>query len=159
MGLEDFSGYWVPRRNRIFGHWMRGTGWAPDLQLRLMDRRHAVYDRERPVHELAEIDGGVGHLQCELAHLSYEGVREFRGRQRVYAELVADGLIRSGVRRRVTAVFFQPVREFCRRMIAMRGYRDGLVGFLLAILMAEHEWRVQRLFRARRFSGMHSTKR
>jgi (heptosyl)LPS beta-1,4-glucosyltransferase len=159
VGLEGLSGYWVPRRNRIFGHWMRATGWAPDLQLRVMDRRHAVYDRERPVHELAEIDGRVGHLECELVHLSYEGVRGFRGRQRIYAELVADGLIRSGVRRRATAMFFQPMREFWRRMVTLRGYRDGLVGFLLAVLMAEHELCVQRFFRARRFSGMRSTKR
>ena len=159
VGVEEFFGYWVPRRNRIFGHWMRATGWSPDFQLRLMDRRHAVYDRDRPVHELAEIDGRVGHLECELLHLSYENVRGFRRQQRVYAELVADGMIRSGVRRRVTAMFFQPVREFWRRMFTLRGYRGGQVGLLLAILMAEHEWHVQRFFRSRRVSGLPAPKR
>ncbi|MBH40331.1 MAG: glycosyl transferase [Chloroflexi bacterium] len=151
VGAEEFFGYWVPRRNRILGHWMRATGWSPDFQLRLMDRRHAGYDRDRPVHELAKIDGRVGYLECELLHLSYEDVRGFRRQQRLYAELVADGMIRSGVRRRFTAMFFQPVREFWRRMFTLRGYRDGQVGFLLAILMAEHEWHVQRIFRRRRF--------
>ena len=148
-GVEDFAGYWVPRRNRIFGRWMRGAGWSPDHQLRLMDRRTAAYAADRPVHELVNVNGPVGWMEHPLEHLSYVSVAQFRARQRIYAEAVADGLYRSGTRRRPTAVVLQPLREFWRRLIRQRGYRDGGVGMLLAVLMAEHEWRVQRALRAR----------
>ena len=33
------AGYWIPRRNFIVGHEMRGGGFTPDYQLRLLRRR------------------------------------------------------------------------------------------------------------------------
>lgn len=149
VGAERFVGYWIPRRNRIFGHWMRGAGWSPDYQLRVMDRRSAAYVADRPVHELVNVNGSVGRMEHHLEHLSYASVAEFRARQRMYAEAAADGLYRSGARRRPTAVVLQPLREFWRRLVRQRGYEDGGTGLLLAVLMAEHEWRVQRSLRMR----------
>ena len=149
VGTEACAGYWVPRRNRIFGRWMRGAGWSPDYQLRIMDRRHAAYVADRPVHELVEVHGVVERMEHSLEHLSYASVAQFRARQQTYAEAIAEGLYQSGTRRRPTAVVLQPLREFWWRLISQRGYQDGRVGLLLAILMAEHEWRVQRGLRAR----------
>ncbi len=149
VGTEAFAGYWVPRRNRIFGRWMRGAGWWPDDQLRIMNRHHAAYVSDRPVHELVDVTGTVGRMEHHLEHLSYTSVAQFRARQRRYAEAVADDLYRSGTRRRRTAVALQPLREFWRRLVSLRGYQDRGVGVLLATLMAEHEWRVQRALRAR----------
>ena len=50
----------------------------------------------------------------------------------------------------LTALLAQPLREFGRRLFRLRGYRDGLTGLLLAALMAEHEWHVQRRLRVLR---------
>lgn len=149
VGMEAFTGYWVPRRNRIFSRWMRGAGWWPDYQLRIMNRQHAAYASDRPVHELVEVNGTVGRMEHPFEHLSYASVTQFRRRQRARAGPVADMLYRSGMRRRPTAVLLQPVREFWWRFVRLRGYRDGGVGLLLAALMAEHEWQVQRALRAR----------
>ena len=149
VGSEAWAGYWVPRRNRIFGHWMRGAGWSPDYQLRLMDRRCAAYVADRPVHELVEVIGSVGHMEHSLDHFSYSSVGDFRVRQRALAGRVADMLYQSGMRRRPTAILLQPVREFWWRLVSQRGYQDGGVGLLLATLMAEHEWQIQRALRAR----------
>ena len=147
VGGEACAGYWVPRRNRIFGRWMGGAGWSPDYQLRIMDRRNAAYLSDRPVHELVKVNGTVGRMEHPLEHLSYTSVSQFRARQRVYAEAVAESLYRTGTRRRPTAMLLQPLRELWGRLIRQRGYQDGRVGLLLAMLMAEHEWRVQRALR------------
>ncbi len=32
---KEIDGYFIPRKNIIFGKWMRHTGWYPDYQLRL----------------------------------------------------------------------------------------------------------------------------
>ncbi len=149
-GHESHAGYWIPRRNRIFGRWMRASGWAPDRQLRLMDRRFATFDPDRPVHELARIQGTEGLLEATLDHLSYRSIRAFRARQLRYAAIEADALFAAGVRRRSTALAVQPIREFFRRFLSLQGYRDGFIGLLLAVLMAEHAWHVQRFLRARR---------
>lgn len=148
VGSEACDGYWVPRRNRIFGRWMQGAGWWPDFQLRIMNRHRAVYAADRPVHELVEVNGTVERMLHPLEHFSYASVEEFRARQRALAGPVAEMLFESGTRRRPTAVVLQPLREFWRRMVSQRGYRDGGVGLLLAALMAEHEWQVQRALRA-----------
>ena len=33
------NGFWVPRKNILFGKWMQHTGWYPDYQLRLFKKR------------------------------------------------------------------------------------------------------------------------
>ncbi len=147
-GRDDYVGYWIPRRNRIFGRWMRASGWWPDRQLRLMDRRAAAYDLRRPIHELVRPGGPVGLLTHPLEHYSYASIAQFRSRQRRLAPPTARSLFESGVRRRPTAVVAQPLRELVRRLVTLQGYRDGRVGLLLALLMAEHEWQVQWQLRA-----------
>lgn len=143
-GREAHAAYTIPRRNRIFGWWMQGSGWSPDRQLRVMDRRRVCFRTDRTVHELADVDGTVGDIDASLIHHSYGSVREFRNRQRRYARMVADDLYAAGVRRSPTAVVAQPLREIRRRLVEYRGYRDRWVGVMLALLMAEHEWLVQR---------------
>ena len=144
VGHEAHVAYSVPRRNRIFGHWMRGGGWAPDRQFRVMDRRFMRFRTDRSVHELIDVRGSVGELKHSLAHYGYRTVREFRCRQRRYASMAVDDLYAAGIRRRRTALVAQPLREIRRRLVEYRGYRDRWVGFQLALLMAEHEWLVQR---------------
>ena len=143
-GRESHAAYDVPRMNRIFGHWMQGSGWAPDYQLRVMDRRRVHYPVEREVHEFPDVHGSIGVIDAPLVHHSYRTIREFRRRQRRYARMQAHSLYRAGVRRRRTAVLAQPLREVRRRLVEYQGYRDGWVGVQLALLMAEYEWRLQR---------------
>ncbi len=143
-GHETHTAYTIPRRNRILGRWLQGSGWSPDRQFRLMDRRRVRFRPERSVHELADVAGTVGEIEAPLIHHSYRSVREFRHRQRRYARMAADDLYAAGVRRRPTAVVAQPLREIRRRLVEYRGYRDRWVGVKLALLMAEHEWHVQR---------------
>ena len=143
-GREAHAGYDVPRLNRIFGHVMRGSGWSPDYQLRVMDRRRVHYPAERAVHEVPEVDGSIGVIDAPLVHHSYRTIGEFRRRQRRYARMQAHSLYQAGVRRRRTAVVAQPLREIRRRLVEYNGYRDGWVGVQLALLMAEYEWRLQR---------------
>ena len=87
-------------------------------------------------------------LTNPLDHLGYSSIAQFRSRQQRYAGMAARGLFESGVRRRPTAVVAQPLRELLRRLITLHGYRDGRVGLILALLMAEYEWRVQCQLRA-----------
>ncbi len=55
------AGWFVPRHNYIFGKLTTGAGWYPDYQLRLLKHGKARY--ERPVHEVAVVDGAIGYLK------------------------------------------------------------------------------------------------
>jgi len=146
------AGWWVPRRNIIMGRWMRGAGWSPDYQLRLMQRAQARYDPDRPVHELVLLDGEAGHLQNPLTHYNYDRLSEFIARQNRYATLEAEARWRQGWRTRPHNLILQPLREFHRRYVTLQGYQDGGLGLLLCLLLAYYDgvayWRLWRLARA-----------
>ncbi|MFQ6015488.1 MAG: glycosyltransferase family 2 protein [Anaerolineae bacterium] len=132
-------GYWIPRKNLIFGRWMRHTGWYPDYQLRLMRRGCARYDPARPVHELVILDGAEGCLENHLIHYNYRNLRQFFERQSRYTDFAAQALFRQGVQVKWRNFILQPLREFWRRYWTWSGYRDGWLGFLLSVLMAYYE--------------------
>ena len=141
---SEFAGYWIPRRNYIFGAWVRHSGWYPDRQLRLMRRDKARYDAARPVHELVQLDGKAGELAGHLVHINYESIGEFVAKQKVYARFEAQQLWAQGVRARPHHFVVQPLREWKRRLIGLQGYRDGWRGWLLSSLMAWYTFEVYR---------------
>lgn len=130
------AGFWVPRRNVIVGHRMRGAGWWPDYQLRLFQTRRGRYDPARPVHELVLLDGPAEHLRSPLIHYNYRSWRQFLVKQRRYARHEAQQLVVSSARPRPRALVGQPAREFLRRYVELAGWRDGGHGLLLSFLMA-----------------------
>ncbi len=129
-------GYWIPRRNMVVGREVRGAGFWPDYQLRLLRRDRATYDLARPVHEVVHLDGPAGHLREPLLHLNYRSWAQFHRKQRRYAAYEARILARRGLRPRPHNFVLQPWREFRRRFVALAGWQDGLHGLRLSLLLA-----------------------
>ncbi len=130
------AGWWIPRQNYMIGHRMRGGGWYPDHQLRLLQRNRAHYDPQRPVHEVVLLDGEAGYLQNPLIHYNYDTVAQFRSKMSRYTRLEAAILHQQGIRARPWTYVTMPIREFWRRFITLRGYRDHVFGLLFCGLMA-----------------------
>jgi (heptosyl)LPS beta-1,4-glucosyltransferase len=145
---EGLEGWWVPRKNYIFGKWIRHAGWYPDYQLRLVRRQKARYDERHPVHELVVLEGEAGFLQNPLIHFNYGTVREFAQKQNRYTDLEVRMLRESGVRAKPWNLVLQPLRQFSWRYITLRGYRDGWRGLVLSVLLGYYEivryWRLSR---------------
>lgn len=129
-------GYWIPRRNFIWGGWIRHGGWYPDYQLRLLRVASARYDEQRDVHELVHLTGVDGRLTEAMIHYNYDRVGQFLSKQRAYSTLEAERLARAGTVARPHNFVIQPYREFYRRFMSLKGYRDGWRGFVLASLLA-----------------------
>lgn len=130
------DGWWVPRHNYVAGRLMRHGGYYPDYQLRLLRRGRARYDPSRPVHEVVILDGEAGHLRQPLIHHNYDSWAQVHAKQRRYALLEAQRLRAAGIQPRLHKFITQPAREFWRRMITLRGYRDGPAGWRLYALLA-----------------------
>lgn len=142
------AGYWVPRRNLILGHTMRGAGWFPDYQLRLLERRSVRYDESRPVHEVVELRGPAGYLTSPLVHYNYQSLGQFIAKQQRYTAFEVAELLARPSRPRRRALLGQPLREFWRRYVSLGGWRDGWVGFVLCAAMAFFAFERVRLARA-----------
>ena len=138
-------GYGIPRNNYLFGRLTRHAGWYPDYQTRLLCRSKARYDPARPVHEVVILDGPEGQLQHPFIHYNYRDVGQFLAKQRRYAAIDAGILYEQGVRTSPRKALTQPLRHFYWRFVTLQGYRDGLHGLRLSLLMAWYTWLTQRL--------------
>ena len=133
------AGYWIPRYNIFFGQTLRGGGWYPDYQLRLLRRTQAHYDERRLVHELVQVKGATRRLGEHLLHYNIEHAGEFWHKQTSYALAEARTLVADGQQVRWRTFVGAPLREFWRRFIVLHGWRDGLLGLFLCGTLAWFE--------------------
>lgn len=136
---QRIGGYWIPRSNQFFGQALRGGGWYPDRQLRLLWRTTAHYPEDRLVHEVASYEGAADTLKGHLLHINIESLGEFWQKQTAYALAEARMLSRAGHRTRWRNFVGSPLREFWRRYVRLGGWRDGPLGFFLCASLAWFE--------------------
>ena len=132
------SGWFVPRHNYIFGNLTLGAGWFPDYQARLF--RFGKVRYERPVHEVAVVDGEEGYLDNPLIHYNYKNIEQFHRTQKKYTAYEASILKQEGVELKFYTPLTQPIRHFWWRYKTLGGYKDGFHGLRLSLLMGYYEW-------------------
>jgi glycosyltransferase involved in cell wall biosynthesis len=128
--------FWIPRHNLLLGRVVRHAGWFPDYQLRLLYRPASRFDPRRVVHEVAVIDGSVGYLKEALVHFNYASLGEFVRKQERYCRLDAERWLMTYGRPRRRSLIGQPAREFWRRFVELKGYREGALGLVLSAFLA-----------------------
>lgn len=138
MAERPEQGWEVPRHNYIFGKLTLGAGWFPDYQARLF--RYGRVRYERPVHELAVVDGDVGQLKNPLIHYNYRDIPHFHATQQNYTDYDAGILYQNGVHPKPQNYILQPLRQFWWRFVTLNGYKDGAHGLRLSLYMGYYEW-------------------
>ena len=139
-----YAAWQIPRHNYIFGKLTKGAGWYPDYQTRLLRVGNAHYDPERTVHETAVLDGTLGSTTHPFIHYNYRDLAQFLEKQRRYTAYDAQMLYAQGVSAKLKQLISMPLRHFWWRFITLEGYRDGLHGLRLSLLMAWNEYRKYR---------------
>lgn len=130
------QGFKIPRKNIIFGKWIKNGLWWPDYQVRLFRKGKGRF-QEKHVHEYIEIEGLIGTLEHPLIHSNYETISQFlRKLDTIYTNNEVDCNLE-----KKTAVIWSdairfPVSDFVKIFFLQRGYRDGLHGLVLALLQA-----------------------
>ncbi|HEV2339172.1 MAG TPA: glycosyltransferase family 2 protein [Patescibacteria group bacterium] len=129
-------GYWIPRKNIVFGKWIEHTGWYPDHQLRLFQKGKGKFPQKH-VHEMIVVAGETAQLTNPMLHLNYETIQQFVAKMStIYTPNEAKNLRDKGYRVSYLDVVTLPSKEFMKRFFAQEGYKDGLHGFALSLLMA-----------------------
>lgn len=147
IAKPGYAGWRIPRHNYIFGKLTRGAGWYPDYQTRLLKVGAARYDPERQVHEVVLLDGELGTLTNPIIHYNYRDLPQFIEKQQRYTAYEAKILYEAGIRPKFRNFILQPLRQFKWRFFELKGYRDGLHGLRLSLLMAWYEFRKYWLLR------------
>lgn len=132
----EINGFWIPRKNIIFGKWIQHTGWYPDHQLRLFKKEKGKFP-EVHIHEMIELEGEKGYLKENMIHYNYDTISQFLQKLFViYAPNEANVLLKNGYDFAFRDIIRFPLKEFLSRFFAREGYKDGFHGLVLSLLMA-----------------------
>lgn len=133
IAVNAFS---IPRKNMIFGKWIRHTGWYPDRQTRLFKKGKGTFAGKH-VHEMLSVDGKVEELTNDLLHENYDSMQQFLHKHVfLYAPNEADNKVKEGYIFEWRDAITFPFKEFLSRFFAREGYKDGFYGLMLSLLMA-----------------------
>lgn len=136
QGTRQIDYVRLPRKNLIFGHFMKNSGWWPDYNVRFFKTGSVKWTDE--IHRPPQVLGAGLDLPAKeeyaILHHSYKTVSQFISRMDRYTAVQAEELKRKGYEFRWQDLFEKPLNEFLSRFFAMDGYKDGLHGLVLSFL-------------------------
>ena len=132
----------IPRKNIIFGQWIKHSRWWPDWNIRFFKRGKVEWGDKIHLPPTAEGEGERLEASEEnaLIHYHYQTVSQYIERLNRYSDVQAENLIAGGYNFTWEDLLQKPADEFLSRFFAGRGYKDGLHGLVLAILQAFSEF-------------------
>ncbi len=130
------NGFWIARKNMIFGKWIQNSIWWPDYQLRLFRKNKGKFP-EIDVHEMLNVEGDTGKLENSIVHYNYESVSQYLYKMdRIYTENAVKNILDSKTELSWHGVIRMPAEDFLKTFFLQKGYRDGLHGLVLSLLQA-----------------------
>lgn len=133
---SKFIAYSMPRKNIIFGKFIKYTRWQPEFDRHVWLWKRGRGRWEGEVHEELIADGEVGKLKNAKIHYQYKNVSEFIDMVNRYSELDAGQRVKKGIKFSYLRFFLDPIYNFLVRYIYRWGFLDGWRGFVLSYLMA-----------------------
>ncbi len=133
---DEYDAVAIPRKNMIFGKWMRHTAWWPDYLLRFFKKGQVRWSGE--IHVGGETKGRVLKLPADpnlaIIHWAYPNLTSFLERANRYSTIDAEDKYQKGERYNFFRMGWAMTREFGKRFIKGAGFLDGLHGLVLSIL-------------------------
>ena len=131
----QFDAYTMPRMARYLGRWILHSGWYPDRKVRLYDRRKARWVGDY-VHESVQVNGSIGHLDCNLLHYTCSSLSEHLKTMDRYTTLAAEELVAQGRKIQWPDLVLDPLWTFVRTYFIQAGFLDGIEGLTIAFMAA-----------------------
>lgn len=139
---EEINGYWMKRKNVVFGKWLEHGIWYPDKQLRLFKRGTGKFPAIHN-HEYLSVEGKTEELSGHLLHETYSNITQYIDKfNHVYTDNEAENFIKSGKKIMWIDAIRWPLSDFLTNFFARQSYRDGLHGLVLSILQAFYSFEV-----------------
>jgi len=134
----DFSAFSIPLRNYIGSYWVRYGGWYPAGKVRLFKKDRFKYE-EVGVHPRVFIDGECGHLKSDIIHKGYPDFAHFLDSLNHQTTLEARKWIDTNRKMSLFHTLWRTTDRFFRTFIRKRGYKDGFIGFVVALFASLYQ--------------------
>lgn len=138
---DEADYYRLPRKNIIFGKWMRYSRWWPDFNIRLFKKGSVEWSEY--IHSVPTTKGKGLDLEAieshALVHFHYVSIEQFIARLNRYTSMQAANLKKQGYVFTWKDLLKKPSNEFLSRFFEGQGYKDGVHGLALALLQSFSE--------------------
>lgn len=128
----DCNVFAIPLRNYVGDYWVKWGGWYPAYKDRLFRRGRFKYE-EVGVHPRVIYDGKCGRLTGDIIHHSYEDFGELINSLNGQTTKEAEKWLITGRRMSLGKALWRTFDRFYRGYVAKKGYRDGVVGLMVAV--------------------------
>jgi len=132
----------LPRKNFIFGKWIKHSRWWPDLIVRFFKKGAVTWSDK--IHSIPLTRGEGKDLEAKEAnaiiHYHYESISQYLERINRYTDIQLQELVDDNYKFHWADLIKKPTGEFLSRFFAGEGYKDGLHGLVIALLQAFSEF-------------------
>ncbi len=139
---QGISFFRLPRKNIIFGKWIKYSRWWPDWNIRFF-RKGAVEWSDK-IHSIPLTRGEGKDLEAKesqaIVHYHYQSISQYLERVNRYTDVQLEELVDSNYKFQWPDLIKKPTSEFLSRFFAGEGYKDGLHGLVLALLQTFSEF-------------------
>lgn len=134
--------YRIPRKNIIFGKWIKSSHWWPDYVYRLFKKDSLTWDDT--IHSLPFTKGDGADIEVTeslaIIHHNYNSIEEYLEQINRYTNYQLEFLQSKGYSFAWQDLLTKPISEFISQYFARSGYKDGIHGLVLSLLQAFSEF-------------------
>lgn len=127
----DAAGYRMARRAWYIDRWIDHSGWYPDWQIRLYDRRQGRFAGGY-VHESVSLPTPAGTLEGDIEHYTVDSLSDHHRRIDGYTTLAAADRAGRGKHFSAVRAVVQPPLTFLHTYLLKQGFRDGTAGLAIS---------------------------
>lgn len=133
--------YRLPRKNVIFGHWMRYSRWWPDYNIRLFKKGSVSWNEV--IHAVPMTQGRGAEIENKeelaIVHHHYDSIEQYLEKVNRYTSEQAKTKIAENYKFSWKDLLNKPIDEFLSRYFFGDGCKDGVHGLALSLLQGFSE--------------------
>jgi len=131
----------IPRKNIVFGKWLKHSRWWPDYNIRFFKK--GIVSWNEVIHAVPMTRGEGADLpekeELAIIHHHYDSIGQYLERMNRYTDIQSKILIKARYRFIWKDLIRRPLGEFLSRYFAGEGYKDGLHGLSACLLQSISE--------------------
>ena len=136
--IGGYNGYYIKRINIFFDHKVMGTEMGEQHIIRLANKSYGRWKRK--VHEYWDVKKPLGEISESVVHTTANSITEFINKIIMYYVIHAEENMGSGKKSNFYKVILFPLLKCIKNFIFLNGYKDGVYGFVISVLMSFHSY-------------------
>lgn len=135
---KDIAAYSLERQDTFLGKKLKYGDVGKRRFVRLGQKTKGKWRRR--VHEVWDVEGKIGQLVSPLLHYPHASLFRFISSIHKYSHLHAISNKIEGKKSSIFRIVFTPATKFVYNFFVRQGFRDGVHGFVHAMMMSIHSF-------------------